>query len=165
MKKQFSRILVVIISFTVGVSCVFVLFTNNAAAEKQNHQNGQLPASLVQPDEDVYLELSVTPAEIGVGDILTLHISYHNIGLPSTYIFITPTNVVTYEPPFIESCPPGETCTAVTFRTLAPGAVRFDAYAYGEICCWRWAGANALEPVTVFIGSGHAFLPLIFRDK
>jgi hypothetical protein len=119
------------------------------------------------PDQEAYLELSVEPAQTRAGGLITLNISYHNIGLPYTTISIDQPDLVEFDPPLSMPCkfhehPNG--CQAITFRTLAPGEVQFNASANGEIwseqCqCWFFttvtdngpAKAKITEPLRFFI--------------
>ncbi len=122
---------------------------------------------------NAYLELSVEPPLVTSGALITLHIVYHNIGLPYTDILINPSNVVTFEPPLSMPCkfdqhPNG--CTAITFRTLVTGVVTFTAGATGEVydetChCWYWSGASADGPAIATIADTiwPVFLPAIQR--
>jgi hypothetical protein len=119
------------------------------------------------PDQEAYLELSVEPAQSRAGGLITLNITYHNIGLPYTTISINQPDLVEFDPPLSMPCkyhehPNG--CQAITFRTLAPGEVQFNASASGEIwseqCqCWFFttitdngpANAVITEPLRFFI--------------
>lgn len=119
------------------------------------------------PDQEAYLELSVEPAQSRAGGPITLNISYHNVGLPYTTISIDQPDLVEFDPPLSMPCkfhehPNG--CQAITFRTLAPGEVQFNASAHGEIwsegCqCWFFttvtdngpAKAVITEPLRFFI--------------
>ena len=51
------------------------------------------------PDDNAYLELSVDPAQSRAGSLITLHISYHSIGLPYTTINASPSRLGGFEPP------------------------------------------------------------------
>jgi hypothetical protein len=106
-------------------------------------------------DEEAYLELSVDPVESRAGSLITLNISYVNIGLPHTTILIDPPDLVEFDPPLSMPCRfhehPSE-CREITFRTLAPGEVQFNASAHGEIwsdqCqCWFFTTVSDNGPV------------------
>jgi hypothetical protein len=121
-----------------------------------------------------YLELSVEPPIVTTGALVTLHIAYHNIGLPYTRILISPTGLITFEPALTMPCkydqhPNG--CTAITLRTLAPGVAAFNAGATGEVwdetCqCWYWSVAGDNGPVNIIIAESiwRLLLPLIYRN-
>ena len=118
-------------------------------------------------DQDAYLELSVDPVHSRAGSLITLNITYYNIGLPFTTIQIDPPILVEYDPELTMPCKFHEHangCQAITFRTLAPGEVQFNASAHGEIwsdqCqCWHFttvtdngpAIARITEPLRIFI--------------
>lgn len=120
-----------------------------------------------------YLELSVEPPIVIPGELITLHIVYHNIGLPYTRISINPSNIVDYEPPLAMPCkydqhPNG--CTAITLRTLATGRVIFSAWANGEVfdpdCqCWIFHDAYDNGPAAAVIVKeiSYLFLPVLLR--
>ena len=57
----------------------------------------EVGAPAQSPDDNAYLELSVDPAQSPAGSLVTLHISYHNIGLPYTTINANPSNLVDFE--------------------------------------------------------------------
>jgi hypothetical protein len=119
------------------------------------------------PDQDVYLELAVDPAQSQAGSLITLNVTYHNIGLPYTTILINQPGQVEFDPPLSMPCkyhehPNG--CQEITFRTLAPGEVHFHAWATGEIwsdhCqCWFFSSvsdngpamAKITEPLRFFL--------------
>ena len=122
------------------------------------------------PDDNAYLELSVDPGQSRAGSLITLHISYHNIGLPYTTINVNPSNLVDFDPPITMPCkydqhPNG--CQAIIFRTLSPGKVEFTASATGELwseeCqCWYWGGASDNGPaVAVITAAWRFFLPFV----
>ena len=120
-----------------------------------------------------YLQLSVEPSIVTSGALITLDIAYHNIGVPYTSIQITPSSVVTFEPPLSMPCkydqhPNG--CTAITFRTLTTGVVTLTASATGEVydetChCWYWSIAYDNAPAIAVIANRiwPVFLPVIQR--
>ena len=128
------------------------------------------PVSTSSPS---YLELSVEPPIVTTSALVTLHIAYHNIGLPYTYISISPTGLFTFEPPLTMPCkydqhPNG--CTAITLQTHAPGVATFRASATGEVydesCrCWVWSGAGDNRPASVSIADAiwRMWLPLLHR--
>lgn len=118
---------------------------------------------------DAYLDLSVEPVQVAVGEVFTLHISYHNIGLPYTYIHVTPTGRVVFTPSLPMPCryyeePSG--CTAVPLQALDAGSVQFTANATGEVydesCgCWLWGGGSSRQPATLIISGTRQFLPFV----
>jgi hypothetical protein len=119
-----------------------------------------------------YMELSVEPPVASTGTLITLHIAYHNIGEPYTYISINPPGLVAFEPPLSMPCKYYEHagCTAITFRTLSSGEVEFTASATGEVfdddCgCWRWAGGSDNGPARLIIEGTiwQIFLPFVQR--
>lgn len=117
-----------------------------------------------------YLQLSVTPAAVRPGELFTLTIAYHDIGLVYTTITTNPPNMVVFDPPLSMPCkydshPNG--CTSITMRAVAKGAVSIDASATGEIfdssCqCFRMSGASDNGPASVVIkdSSWLMYLPL-----
>ncbi len=122
------------------------------------------------PDDNAYLKLSVDPAQSRAGSLITLHISYHNIGLPYTTIYANSSNLVEFDPPLPMPCkydrhPNG--CQAITFKTLSPGKVEFTASATGELwgeeCqCWYWGGASDNGPVVAVITEPwRFFIPFV----
>lgn len=150
-----------ILTLFVVLFCSGVLFVStdlNSAKEITLSQN---------PGQEAYLELSVEPEESRAGSLVTLNITYHNIGLPYTTISIDQPDLVEFDPPLTMPCkfhehPNG--CQAITFRTLAPGEVQFSASAHGEIwsdqCqCWFFttvtdngpAITRITEPLQFFI--------------
>lgn len=121
------------------------------------------------------LVLSVVPDRARVGDVVTLKISYRNIGLPYTTVFTAPEGLVTPAPPLAMPCKYGEHptgCQSITYRAEAPGIVTFRASATGEIrvCsngmpAWTWGGAQEEQPVEIqIIGGSAIFLPLALRE-
>lgn len=124
------------------------------------------------PDPEAYLELSVDPAQSRAGSLITLNITYHNIGLPYTTIQIDPPNLVEYDPELTMPCKFHEHangCQAITFRTLAPGEVQFNASAHGEIwsdqCqCWFFTTVTDNGPATARITEPLRFF-LMFVTK
>ena len=126
-----------------------------------------------QADHTPYLELSIQPSMAKVGDLLTLQITVHNIGVPWMYISISPCENVAYDPPISETCSlpnplPGQ--TTITFRALKTGVVTFHAYASGEIfddgCqCWVMLGGSDNGPAIADIVDAiwKSFLPVLQR--
>jgi len=121
---------------------------------------------------DSYLELSVKPAIVLPGTLVTLYIVYHNIGMPYTDIVITPAELVAFDPPMDMPCKYFEQggCTHITLRALAVGIVEFRAGATGEIfdesCnCWRWGGGTDNWPARLVIAETlwQEYLPLLGR--
>ncbi len=169
--KMITRFLIVLVASILGVIFIFLSLANEVEAIKNDvkAQSQEIPT---QFEADAYLILTANPVNVTVSDIFTVHISYHNIGLPYTYFSITPTHVITFEPPIPLPCKysdPGG-CTAVSFRALAPGAVHIFAYATGEVfedsCqCWVWSGGASLLPATVIISGTQTFLPILRRDQ
>ena len=119
-------------------------------------KEGELSQS---PDNTAYLELSVNPMKSPAGSLITLHISYHNLGMPHTTINVKPSNLVEFEPPISMPCKFDQHlngCRAITFRTLEPGEVEFTAFANGEVwdedCqCWYWGTASDTGPAIAAI--------------
>jgi hypothetical protein len=126
-----------------------------------------------QADHTPYLELSIQPSMAKVGDLLTLQITVHNIGMPWMYISISPCENVAYDPPISETCRipealPGQ--TTITYRALKTGVVTFHAYASGEIfddgCqCLVWFGGSDNGPAIAGIVDAiwKTFLPVLQR--
>jgi hypothetical protein len=83
--------------------------------------SGSDPQSNITADE--YLELSVEPPVALTGSLVTLHIAYHHIGLPYTYIKVDPPDLVEFDPPMTMPCQ--YSCDAITFRALSSGEVQF----------------------------------------
>jgi hypothetical protein len=116
---------------------------------------------------DSYLELSTVPSLVTPGSTLTLRISYHNLGLPYTYVNISPTGLITFDPPLSMPCMHDhDDCTAITFRALATGVVGIHAGATGEVwgetChCWYWGVASDNGPARIVIADTvwRALLP------
>jgi hypothetical protein len=118
-----------------------------------------------------YLELSVEPPISHTGTLITLHITYHNIGMPYTTIQVDPPGLVAFEPPLEMPCkyfehPTG--CTAIALRTVAAGMVTIRAGATGEVydetCnCWYWSGGTDNGPARLVITDSiwRTFLPSI----
>lgn len=114
-----------------------------------------------------YLELALDSPIVTTDTLITLYVSYHNLGLPYTSIVITPPNLVEFEPFLSMPC---NGCTAITLRALAPGVVTFRANATGEVydetCnCWYWGSAADNGPATLIISDTiwDTFLPWIQR--
>ncbi len=120
-----------------------------------------------------YLELRVDPPFAVPGSLVTLHITYHNIGEVYAYFLVTPPDLVLLEPPLDIPCkfyehPSG--CQLITIRALANGVVTISATATGEVwdagCpCWYMGGATSAAPARLVI-TDHVwslFLPVI-RD-
>jgi len=122
---------------------------------------------------NAYLGLSVEPPIVVTETLVTLHITYHNIGLPYTTIQVNPPNLAAFEPPLSMPCkydqhPNG--CTMITLRTQAIGVVQFTASATGEVydetCrCWYWSGASDNGPASLIIAETlwQMFLPSVQR--
>ena len=119
-----------------------------------------------------YLELSVKPAIVLPGTLVTLYIVYHNIGMPYTYVDINPPELAAFDPPLDMPCKFYEHggCTQISLRALAVGIIQFTASATGEIfdesCnCWRWGGGTDNGPAKLVIVETlwQAFLPLLRR--
>jgi len=130
---------------------------------------GQGPTQSGNPS--AYLELSVEPFLVNPGTLVTLHITYHNIGLVYTGITANPPDLVAFEPPLTMPCKYNEHpdgCRTITFRTLATGIVKFKAGATGEVwdedCkCWYWGGAADNGPARLVITDfiWERFLPFV----
>ncbi len=122
---------------------------------------------------NAYLELSVEPPIVLTDTLITLSITYHNIGFPYTTIQVNPPNLAAFEPPMSMPCkydqhPNG--CTAISLRTQAIGVVQFTASATGEVydetChCWYWSGASDNGPARLIIAETlwQTFLPSVHR--
>jgi hypothetical protein len=145
----------------------FLLLALPASQAATAHQ--QEFANQITPP--AYVELSVEPSMVHAGELVTLHIAYHNLGFPYTLILIDPAGLVAYEPPLTMPCkydqhPNG--CTAIPFRALSAGVVTFTAAASGEVydeaCkCWKWTGVTDNGPATVIIADRlwQIFIPLL----
>ncbi|NTV64508.1 MAG: hypothetical protein HGA65_13355 [Oscillochloris sp.] len=118
-----------------------------------------------------HLELSVTPVTARVGDQITLHVAYVNLGLPYTTVIWDPPGVAAFDPPRTMPCKYSEDtsgCTVITLRAQAPGRLTIHAGATGEIwddtcACWYMSGGSDSEPATVFVGEEQLFLPLVVQ--
>ncbi len=116
-----------------------------------------------------HLELSVTSATARVGDRITLHITYVNLGLPYTTVRWDPLGLVAFDPPRTMPCTYREDtsgCTAITLRAQAPGMLTIHAGATGEIwddtcACGYMSGGSDDGPATVRIEGAQLFLPLV----
>jgi hypothetical protein len=117
-----------------------------------------------------YLELSVKPAIVLPGQLVTLYIVYHNLGEPYTNISIIPAELAAFDPPMDMPCKYYEQggCTEFSLRALAVGTVEFRAGATGEIfdegCnCWRFWGATDNGPARLVIAEAvwQEYLPLV----
>ena len=165
--KNIGR-LVAVLLLAFGITFLFLMTVSSfqpASALHQEFNPVETPIS--------YLELSVEPPIVIPGELITLHIVYHNIGLPYTRISINPSNIVIYEPPLDMPCkydqhPNG--CTAITLRTLTTGVVTFSAWANGEVfdpdCqCWIFDDAYDNGPATAAIVNkiSYLFLPVLLR--
>ncbi len=105
------------------------------------------------------------------GSLVTLHITYHNIGEVYAYIAVSPPDLVAFDPPLASPCkyyehPYG--CQSITLRALADGVVEFSASATGEVwdadChCWYMGGAFSAAPARLVIAyqTWSMFLPAI----
>jgi hypothetical protein len=152
----------------------FASYQSISQAEYSGKSSSRSAEKILRVSSNPYLELSVEPAFITPGGLFTLHITYHNIGMPYTAITINPPGLVAYDPQLSMPCkyyehPNG--CTAITFRALGTGVVTFTASANGEIydegCgCWYWGSGTSLAPATVSIldGPWKLFLPVIQRS-
>jgi hypothetical protein len=118
-----------------------------------------------------YLELSIQPSIATVGDLLTLYVTYHNIGEPLLYPNISPCENVAYEPLIADPCDNLAHLfgySEITFRALNSGVVTFHAGATGEVwddsCqCWVWGGGSDNGPaiVTIVDTVWKEFLPVL----
>ena len=127
--------------------------------------HGQASAPLAATDH--YLELSITPSVAALGSLVTLRISYHNVGEPLTYFSASPAESVTTEPVISSPC---FDCSVITFRTLTKGTVNFNAAASGEIfddgCnCWVFTIVPDNGPAVLHIvdQAWTVFLPVTQR--
>jgi hypothetical protein len=122
---------------------------------------------------DPYLELSVTPSVVAPGGLVTLYITYHNIGIPFLYLNISPCENVAFDPLISDPCDNTahlEGPSEITFRALKTGVVTFHAGATGEIfdeaChCWVMSVAGDNGPAILHIVDQvwTVFLPVIPR--
>ncbi len=122
-----------------------------------------------------YLELYMDPPFATAGSLVTLHITYHNIGEPYAYINITPPELVAFDPPFTGPCKYGEYpngCRSITMRALANGVATISVGATGEVwdpdChCWYWGGGTSLEPARLVITDHiwYSFIPAVRNWK
>ncbi len=118
-----------------------------------------------------HLELSIAPAAVAVGAIMTLHVTYVNLGLPYTTVKVDPPTLVQFEPPLTMPCKYDQHpthCTDITLRAIAPGDVTFEASATGEIyddqcSCWRWSGGSSIAPARAIISGTILYLPVVQR--
>ncbi len=116
-----------------------------------------------------YLVLFIKPSVAKVGTLVTLHITYHGIGLPILYLSFTPSESVEYAAELPGNCDFREhnPCSEVTFRMLKPGVVTFHAGANGEIwdesCpCLVYGMASDNGPAILLTGD---ILNLLFVQK
>lgn len=156
--KVLSLIILVMLLSSAGISS-----SNPTSELDQNSTQGIV--------SEAYLELSLDSAETPLGTMITLNITYHNIGLPYTNIKVEPADILAFEPPLSMPCkydqhPNG--CTAITFMTLATGEVTFTASATGELfgeeCqCWYWGGAsdNGAVSATIVDPAMRLFMPFV----
>ncbi len=124
-------------------------------------------------NHEAYLELSVEPAYALPDSIVTLHIAYHRLGFPYTFVNIDQPDLVTFDPPMSMPCKYDEDvtgCKAITFRTQSAGVVHFSASAEGEVfgedCqCWCFTFVQDNAPATLVITDtiSHIFLPSVYR--
>lgn len=117
------------------------------------------------------LHLSVDRGGLAVGELLTLTVTYTNLGLQHTTITISPTGVLAFDPPVTMPCKydqhPSQ-CTSFTLRAAQAGAATIRASATGEIyddacSCWRFSGAADDRPAIVVVGGFRRYLPLVVR--
>jgi hypothetical protein len=148
---------------------VFVLTAITSFPPKiQSNQASAYPTS-----SESYLALSISPPIVVPGAMITLHIAYHNIGMPYTDILVIPSDTVIFEPELSMPCKYNEHpngCTAITFRTQKTGIVTFRASATGEVyredChCWYWSGGSDNGPASVIVAGTvwTTFLPVLQR--
>jgi hypothetical protein len=132
------------------------------------------PTPQCTADPSTHVDLSADPSVVSVGDLITLRVAYHNIGMPYLYFGALPDGLATPDPPLGNVCKYSEHpngCTAITFRALAPGVVTFDASATGEVAyCVNGrlvlghGGGSARAPVTLVIARPPArFIPFAGR--
>lgn len=127
-------------------------------------------ASVRGDGNDPYLELSITPSLANVGTLVTLQITYHNIGEPYLYLSIVPAENVEYAAEVPGNCDysvRSNACSISILRTLKTGVVTFRASATGEILdegcqCWVWSVAFDNGPAILHIGN-LVYLPLVQR--
>ncbi len=128
----------------------------------------------IQPgstNSPAYLELRVEPPFAVPGSLVTLYITYVNIGEVYAYFLVTPPDLVAFEPPLDSPCkyyehPSG--CQSITMRALAKGVVTISATATGEVwdedCpCWYMGGATSAAPARLVIADQiwSMYLPAI----
>lgn len=161
-----------------GVAFAFVLLVLLLPVQARAHevvQKQEVARSTLRHTDvaSAYLQLSVDPAVVTATSLTTLHISYHNIGLPYTTITLSPSALITFDPLLAMPCkydqhPNG--CTAITLRALVSGVVTITASATGEVydedcMCWYWGGGSSIDPAQIVIGDSpwHTMLPMIRR--
>ncbi len=149
-----------------------ILLAGFTCASVDYHRPHQLSSPTCY-DPDAYLVLSVEPSYALPDTLVTLHIAYHRIGMPYTFVLIDQPDLVVFDPPMTMPCKYGEDftgCKAITFRTQSTGVVHFTASAEGEIfgqdChCWCFTGVQDNGPATLVIADtiSHIFLPSVYR--
>jgi hypothetical protein len=157
---RINRILIVIL-------LVLVVATSRAGGMSVQATVGAGTISPSLADPAHYVQLSVTPAIVTPGELVTLHITYHNVGLPLTYISIIPPENLAYEPEIAIPC---YGCSDVTLRALTTGLVRIYATASGEIfdegChCWVFTMVPDNGPAVLHVVDQlwTVFLPAVGR--
>lgn len=119
--------------------------------------------------EPPHLALSAAPAAVAVGDLVTVRITYINLGMPYTSLTWDPPALAAFDPPRTMPCKYHEDasgCREITLRAVAPGTLSIHAGASGEIfddacSCWRWSSASDNGPAVVTIQGARIFLPAL----
>jgi hypothetical protein len=158
---------------------LLMLLAANAAAHPlatRERRSAQPPAPTtapIAPAVTPHLTLSVDKPSASFGALITLHITYTNIGLQWTTVTSSPADLVAFDPPRSMPCKYDQDatqCQEMTLRAIGTGIATIHASAYGEIyddaCkCWRFSGASDDGPAIVTIGppAVRVFVPLAQR--
>lgn len=163
MNKYLPRLGVILLLQLLGLGLFVWLVTRPASLEAALPAKSKAPA-VPQP----HVILKVRPPIVTPGALVTLSISYYEMGSPPYPSFeLSPTGVITFEPPSPGLC---EWCPEVVFRALAPGVVTPSVSAsteiYDEICqCLYWVVAEVRRPATIIVADTiwSVFLPTVRR--
>lgn len=158
-----------VVAILSAVVAGFILIQGTASSSQtpvDEHQDTQQATP-----QSSYLELSVEPPVAFAGTLVTLTITYHNLGMPYTVINIDPPGLVAFDPPLSMPCkyyehPTG--CRVLPLQTLSSGVVQITAGATGEVydeaChCFRWGGGTDNGPavLTILEKGWQIFLPFL----